>query len=255
MFAAITNPGLTSADFVPLTTELDAWENYTPKFQTHDERLWRVRSMGAELQRSSADGQAPLTETAIVGPATPAGASRSNTVTFKTRVRVQSQTGFYEFDMDMGQPVEVFGKSVRAVVLGPSNGFQVTPTTQSNTLQGIVLDAVVRIGINAAEVSLGQTAVRLTSHHFVLRNTRVTIAVPRFARALKIYTGVGAMPASWERHIGDPAIITSLLTGTVDFAGPTSIDASNQVGDETHLRTDLDANNDRFFTIVWTIKP
>jgi hypothetical protein len=260
MFASV-NTGAGIATFVPLTTGLEASEQFRPSWRGQDERLWRVRSSGMELQRFTGDGVAPLAKDVIVAPATsalPAGASRGGSVTFKLQVKVRSSSGNYEFFMDAGQAVEVVGKDVEVGLFGPANSVEVVPSTPATVTQtGLVIDSVIGVALNAAEQAMAQTAVHFTQHFFVAANTQTSIAVPRYARGIKVFTGTGPAPAaSWERWIGDPAIVTNgLRVGTVDFAAGTSIPASDQVGDETHIRVDLDANNARLFTVVWTIKP
>lgn len=260
LFGAITNPGLGIADFVPLTSGItDANDVFRPDWCGTTDRLWRIRTSGNELQRSLAAPAAPLTRAQIVQPDTtalPALTSRGGSVTFKLQVKVRSGTGMYEFLLDAGQPVEVFGKDVEIGLMGPVNSFVVTDNNSANTLQGIVLDAVLGVSIAAAEQSLGQTSPRLTTHHFVPANTAVSIPVPPYAAELSIFTGTGPNPASFLRWIGDPAIIVNALqTGTIDFVAGTSATQSRPVGDETHIQTDIDVNNARFFTVVWTIRP
>ncbi len=260
LFSSITTPGFGIADFQPLTFGVtDASEQFRPDWCGLQDRLWRVRTSGKELQRSAGDPTAPLLHSQIVAPNTtalPAGTSRGGSVTYKLQVKVRSNSGLYQFFMDAGQPIEVVGKDVSVGIFGPTNAFVVTSNTNTNQLRGILLDAVLGVSIDAAEQSLAQHSVRLTQHFFVLLNTRVSIPVPNYARQLAVFTGTGPNPAAWDRLIGDPALITNALrTGTVDFAGPTSTRQSSTVGDETHLRTDLDVNNSRFFTVVWTIRP
>ena len=260
LFAAITTPLTAIADFAPLTSGVtDASEQFRPEWCGREDRLWRVRTSGKELQRSVAALTPALSRAVIMQPDTtalPALTSRGGSVTFKLQVKVRSTTGMYEFFMDAGQPIEVVGKDVSVGIFGPVNTFVVTDNNANDEQIGIMLDAVLGVSISAAEQSLAQHSVRFTEHFFVLRNTRVSIAVPSYARQVAVFTGTGPNPASWDRFIADPAIVVNALrTGTVDFAAATSTRQSSTVGDETHLRTDLDVNNDRFFTVVWTIRP
>jgi len=255
LFAAVSTT-FAEANYVPIEDPIrEASDQFVPSWRPNGERLWRVRSAGLELQRSSGDGVAPLTQAAIVSGPT-ATQSRGGSSVFKIRVDVTSDTGNYFFDMDCGQPVEVYGKTVAITVLGPSNAFVVHQGNETETLSGVLVDALLSTAINAAEESLGQTEVHLTQHFAVAANTQVAIPVPQRARGLQVYTGVGPNPAQWIRHIGDPLRITNTLqVGTVDFAGANSVLESSPVGDETHILTDIDVNNARFFTVVWTIKP
>ncbi len=259
LFGAITNPGITIADFIPLNSGItNANEGFRPTWQGQQDRLWRIRTSGKELQRADVVNASPLTMEQIVQPDTtalPALTSRGGSVTYKVQVKVRSASGLYEFFMDAGQPVEVVGKDVEVGLFGPVNTVVVDGNT-TTTLSGTVLDAVLGVALSAAEQSLGQTEVRLTEHFFVAANTRTSIALPPYARAGSVFTGTGPNPASWGRWISDPGVVpNSLRTGTVDFAGGTSTVQSSPVGDETHWQTDLDANNARFFTVVWTIRP
>ena len=242
------------SDFVPLTTVREATEQIPCFYNEPTERLWRVRVSGAELQRFSAGAVLPLTRSQILGPATPATTSRGGSVTYKLRVKVCSRSGNYQFFMDSGQPIEVYGNRIQVAVVGPVNAFEVSPDSVA-TLAGVLIDSILGISILAAETPIGQREVRLSQHIHVAAAARPAIAVPEHARSVKVYTGLGAT-AGWTRHIGDPTVFAEAIpAGTIDFAAGTSIDASNPVGDETHLRVDLDNANPRFFTIVWTIRP
>jgi len=245
--------------FQRLNQSTAATAGFIPRQLPPGERLWRVRSSGAELQRSSAIAVAPLPISQVLGPDTPAGASRGGSVTYKIEVVVTSITGLYRFFMDAGQAIEVVGSEVCAGVFGPLGTIVVNPSNDTLAISGqagLLIDSVVGIAINAAEQSLSQTAVHLTEHFFIAANAQQTIPVPQHARRVKVYTGTGAAPASWTRHFGDPAIlVNTVTTGTIDFVGLTSAIQSDPVGDESHIRTDLDPNNARFFTVVWTIQP
>ena len=260
LFGSVTTPSSQISDFSPITEGItNADEGFSAGWCGEQDRLWRVRTAGQELQRQVDVPTAPLTSNQILqADSSPAivGASRGGSVTYKVNVKVRSGTGMYEFTMDAGQPVEVVGKVVEVGLVGPVNSFVVTSVNNTDTLQGIILDAILGVSLSAAEQAMGQTSVRLTQHFFVLNNTQLSMPVPNYAREGVVFTGTGPNPASWTRSIGDPAIITNALqTGTVDFTGGTSARQSWPVGDETHWRTDLDVNNSRFFTVVWTIRP
>jgi hypothetical protein len=196
-----------------------------------------------------------LTNAQIRGPETPAGASRGGSVTFKFRVRVCSLSGNYEFLMDAGQPIEVYGYRIQTAVVGPANTIEVTPAN-TTTLAGVLIDSVVGSSILAAESSIGHREVRFTEHVFVAAATQAQVSVPEHARELRVYTAAGPAPGAWTRHIGDPAVLAGdLAVGTINFRGNTSDDVSSPVGDATHIQTDTDPANARLFTIVWTIRP
>jgi hypothetical protein len=254
LFASVnTTAAITT--LVPLDTVIDATEQIPCFYESQTERLWRVRTSGVEIQRFSGGAIGPLTVPQIRGPAVPAGASRGGSVTFKFRVRICSLSGNYQFFMDAGQAIEVYGYRIQTAVVGPVNTIEVTPSN-TTTLAGVLIDSVVGSSILAAEASLGQREVSFTEHLFVAQNTNSVLAVPEHARAVKVYTASGPAPAAWTRHIGDPAVLGgNLAVGTINFTGNTSSDLSNRLGDETHIQTDNDPANPRLFTIVWTIRP
>lgn len=246
----------TPTSYVPITTVLEATEQVPCWYTSKVERLWRIRTSGVEVQRFVGDPTGPLTRPEILGPATPAGASRGGSVTYKFRVTVCSLSGNYEFLMDAGQPIEVYGHRIQVAAVGPTNAVEVTPVTDSGTRQGLLIDSIVGASILASEASLGQTEVRFTQHLSVAAGAQTSIPVPEHAVGIKVYTGSGPVPLVWTTHIGDPAILgTALAVGTINFTGDTSADRSIQIGDATHVRTDINANSARFFTIVWTIRP
>lgn len=256
LFSTISSDGL-PANFVEMTTPINASEQIPCFYSSKVERLWRVRTSGVELQRFSAGAVVALTRPQILGPATPAAMSRGGSVTYKFRVRVCSLSGNYDFLMDAGQPIEVYGNQIQVTVVGPANALEVTDVNAAvNTQQGLLLDSIVGVSILAAEQSLSQKQVRFTQHIHVAAGGQTSIPVPDHAIGVKVYTGSGPAPALWTKHIGDPAILaTALATGTILFRADTSENVSNLMGDATHIRTDINVGNARFFTIVWTIRP
>lgn len=224
------------------------------------ERLWRIRSSGREVLRSSAAPINPLTRQQIDNvDNTPAGASNNPIVHLKKQIKLQSRTGESNFTFDIGQAIELYGFSVDVDILAPAGTLEVSdsvPATLALTATGLVFDAALGIEVLAIETSLGNITGRLTQHLVVLATAQPTIAVPRNAIRLRILqSAVGAASPTWNRFIGDPAVHASLNIGPINFVGRISTLQSTEIGDATHLQTDVDAVNNRFYTLIWEIRP
>ena len=59
----------------------------------------------------------------------------------------------------------------------------------------------------------------------------------------------------WTRWIGNPLVHTSLNIGVLNFTARVSDVSSSEIGDASFLQSDLDAINNRFYTLIWKIRP
>lgn len=225
------------------------------------ERLWRIRSSGREVLRFSAENLTPLPRGQIENPtALPAGATGTPVVHLKKQIKLQSRTATTNiFTLDIGQSIELYGFSVDIDILAPLGTAEISTSIPASTIltrSGLVIDAVLAVEILALEAPLGQKIARLTQHVFVEADTQVSIPIPNAAIGGRILqTTAGAASPTWTRWIGDPAIHSSLQVGPIVFANRVSEMSSTEIGDCTTLQTDLDAVNDRFYTLIWRIRP
>lgn len=228
--------------------------------QSGRERLWRVRSSGLQVLRATGDSVTPLRREQITNPnQLPAAASRSPILALKKRIKIQGYTEETNITIDIGESIELYGFSVDIDLVGPPGTIVVSDgvsTSLTATATGLVFDAALGVEVLAIEAPLGKKRAKLTQHVPVLLNTQPTIAVPTAATEVKILqTTAGTASTSWNRFVGDPAVHASIQTGPITFTGRISDDRANELGNATHLQTDLDAVNDRFYTLIWTIEP
>lgn len=232
-------------------------------------RTWLVSTTGDELQRDSAVAVGPLHESLFLpSNALPAGVSRSiGRTQVKAVITANTGSGERRFFCDVGQAIELQADTVSVDWMAPGNatnqfvdvGMADHRPTPAVTATGLVIDA--RIGCEAAiiENPIGIFEVVFTNHLVVAANTRGTIVVPPFARSVTIYQAatLGAASVQWEMHYGDPAILAVTVEhGTIPFIpGLRKTEPEIDLGDATHLRTDTDANANRFYTLRWTIRP
>lgn len=223
------------------------------------ERLWRIRSTGREVLRFAGNGTTPLTRSQIEQPSQlPAGASANEVTHYKKLIKLQSRALTTQLVLDIGQTIELYGFSVDIDILAPANAVEISnaPGSADVDRSGLVADTILAVEILAIEAPLGNRVGRFTQHVSVAANTQETIAVPFGAIGVRIIqTPAGTASTAWNRFIGDPAIHASLNVGVLNFTARVSDLSSTEIGDCTHLQTDLDALNDRFYTLIWRIRP
>lgn len=231
---------------------------------------WLVSTTGDEIQRSiSEEAVGPLHENLFLPQnALPAGASRSiGRTQIKAVITANTGSGERRFFADVGQAIEIQADTVSVDWMAPSDetnqffdvGMAGKRPTPEPTAVGIVIDARVGVEVALIENPIGLFDVVFTNHLVVPLNTRGTIPVPPFARAVTINQAatLGAASVQWEMHYGDPALLaTTVEHGAIPFIpGLRKTEPGIELGDTTHLRTDTDANANRFFTLRWTIRP
>lgn len=222
-------------------------------------RLWLVSSYGREIQRFVAVGGgalAPLGRDTVDQIAPPAGASlveRSQLGIFVTTTGVG---GARTFDLDSGQSIELYGTSVVGGPLMPP-GFVVVDGQVVAGVVGLVVDAIIGCSVIPIEESQGHGWAYRTIHTAPAANTRAIVAIPPGATEVTIYqTGAGAASVVWETWYGSPAGAQAVQAGVIPWiAGGRKSEPGEIVPSITHLRSDLDVLNNRFFTLVFRIQP
>ncbi len=255
MFATVATAD-TPPDF---STEVDLPPGWPQRQQTQCERLWRLRTSAIGIQRFTAGALSPIQLNEFNRSELPAGASEGGSGFFKVLLKIGSTTGATSsFMIDVGETLEIYAFRVDMSLIGPTGAVEVTPGNR-NTLEnpGLVVDVQIGASLLAIEESIDNRDAKLTQHLSVLQNTQGTISVPRGAVSLRIIQGIrGSNSGNWTRHVGDPAILaTTFTTGTIAFLNRASTESHSAIGDETHLQTDQNNASDRFFTLVWTIRP
>lgn len=270
LFGSVSpNQELAQLGYLPIPEAGSGWWPKCPPSQICA-RTWLVSTTGDELQRSIPEApQGPLHESLFLPQnALPAGVSRSiGRTQIKAVITANTGSGERRFFADVGQAIELQADTVSVDWMAPSDednvfvdvGMAGKRPTPAPTRAGIVIDARVGVEVAIIENPVGIFDVVFTNHLVVAQNTRGVIVVPPFARELTIYQAatLGAASVQWEMHYGDPVLLaTTVEHGTIPFIpGLRKTEPGIELGDTTHLRTDLDANANRFFTLRWTIRP
>lgn len=221
------------------------------------EKLWRIRSAGKCIQRFT-EGTSPLTENQFNASQLPAAASQGGSGYFKLAINVSTSAFNSSFIIDVGQTLDIYAYSVNTSLVGPTGMEEVTPGNIGTlTASGLTLDARIGAALLQVEESVSNKEAKFTQHIIVLNSTQSVIAVPNGAVSVRIIQSpAGPNSGDWTRFIGAPGILTTPFpTGRIAFFQGGSIAEHWEVGDETHLQTDQNNNVDRFFTLVWTIRP
>lgn len=217
-------------------------------------RLWRVVSMVQEVQRFTQGSLPPLQPGMILAD----GVYRS---LLRLGISV-SEMGFEAgtggrgpFLIDAGESLELWGTGVRVNWIAPAGINENAPAPPELAATGLVLDGMLGVKIIGIETPLGHTA-KLTDYRGILANARATIQVPAGASDVTIYqSSLGVASAAWLWNYGTFAL-PGFELGQIPFiAGQRRSHTISVAPSATHIVSDVDANNDRFFTVVWTIRP
>ena len=226
--------------------------------------LWQITTTAKEYRRLVSEGSAiALPDEAI--SQTPVGVDPFTRRTV-VQVRVQANDGADErlFDMDANQSIAIVAQDVCVYWLGPSgmvdmlhlNAAQRAPTTRT----GMVIDCFLGLSLSRIEQQPGSNeSVTLTRHLFVPAEARGSIAIPPYARAVTIFQEptLGASSIMWTQTLGDPNGVSGFLTlAALPFiVGERKTEPEEILPNASHLWSDVDNAADRFFTLVWTIRP
>lgn len=232
-------------------------------------RLWLVESFAIEVQRFQALGGGPLapltrdqiTSTAALPAAVaPLGSSRTEKSQLGIFIQGTRAAGATVYDIDAGQSLEIYGATVQAGPLMPAGFVDVDNEGAANVaaVEGLLVDAIIGATVIPIEESVGRRFAYRTVHAAPALNTRAVVPVPPGAvEATITQTGAGAASVQWETWYGDPAVAAQAVqAGEIPFiAGARQSEPMALTPAITHLRSDLDVLNARFFTIVFRIQP
>lgn len=226
--------------------------------------LWQITTTAKEYRRLIAEGTAtPLPDTAV--SETPAGVDPFTRRTV-VQVRIQANDGADErlFDMDANQSICVVAQQVCVYWLGPSGMVDMLHLDQAQraaaTRTGMVIDCFLGLSLSRIEQQPGSNeSATLTRHLFVPATTRGSIAIPPYAREVTIYQEptLGAASIMWTQTLGNPNGVSGFMTlAALPFiVGERKTEPEILLPNASHLWSDVDNANDRFFTLAWTIRP
>jgi hypothetical protein len=221
------------------------------------QRLWRIVSTVAEVQRHSGQENflTPLSEAAILQ----LGNSRS---LLKLRIKV-SEMGFEDglggrtFVIDAGSSLELWGAGVDVAYLKPAAVSQIQSPALALQASNSVIDGLIGVQILGIEAPLGHGA-PLTDYRGVAAGDTLALTIPQGAKDVTIYqSAAGAASLTWQWFYGDPSGGLNMWPlGDLPFiAGQRRTHTISVVPGATHIVSDVAALTDRFFTVVWTIRP
>lgn len=226
--------------------------------------LWQVTTTVKEYRRNVSDvATLPLPDTAI--SQVPAGVEPFTRRTV-VQVRIQANDGADErlFDMDANQSISVVAQRVCVYWLGPSGMVDLLNFTaaQRESLRrtGMVIDAFLGLSLSRIEQQPGSNeSVTLTRHLYVPAGSRGSIAIPPYARQVTIYQEptLGSSSIMWTQTLGDPNGVSGFMTlaALPWIVGERKTEPEAVLPNASHLWSDVDNQSDRFFTLVWTIRP
>lgn len=214
-----------------------------------------------EILRATGDGVGPLSsEILYSGEPLPAGARRmQNRSQLKAMVDIIRGTTQHRWLMDFNQQIEVHASQVTINLVAPDNFVEVPmrpPFPAGLERQGLVADELIGASSVRIESPTGLTDVILTENVFVAAGEQEVVDVPPYATEVTIYQSTaGAAETAWTMHYGDPNV-GSVQAGVIPWIiGGRKTEPEIVMPNVTHLQTGIDAENGRFFTMRWTIRP
>jgi hypothetical protein len=255
-----------TAPYLPQTPDGPCHDGLPP-LRHKCERLWRISTAAQSVYRFSANEPlSPLSVSEFDAFETPGatlppfsqtfGQGMGGNGWFRLLVRANDNTSNRRFFMDLDESVEIYAYDITALIVGPPNTVSIVPNLNDAQVespaqfQGQVVDVRVGASIMPIESPTGLRETRFTQLVTVAAETQGTIAVPRFARAVKIYQSTAsASSGPWLRQAG------VINVGTINFTNRRSDDEDAELGRENALLTDIDALLDRVFVVQWTIVP
>lgn len=227
-----------------------------------DHGLWQISTSAVEYVRSTGVGTLnPLSDEALNDPSLGGGATQSRRTEMKLRVRASDGATPRLFDIDLNQSVMVVARKICAALLVPPGAIDVNnqPTgAAAFARSGFVADSFVGLSFTRCEEAPGDNSdAILTTHLFVAAGLQGVATIPPFAREVTIYQAatIGNASVMWTQHYGNPAV-ASIEIGALPFiAGARKTQSEIVLPDAQFLRSDIDGAADRFYTLVWSIRP
>lgn len=256
LFGSVATPTASQQDYQSVALSVSHRDGKVAGYRGEG-RIYVVSLTGRDLIRVSDEvpiGALPLE--AFDAP--PAGAQVVQRSQLKFEISAYLDSGVRTFRADAGQSFHVEAVRVQASWLAPANFVEVygANLAASGTRTGMVIDSQLGCSIAATESSVGDDEIVYTTHLYAPANTQPAAAIPAFADRVTIYQAdTGAASVLWTQHYGDPAI-ASLQACTLPWiGGARRTQPESVMHDATHLQPDLDVDNDRFFTLRWSIRP
>lgn len=224
---------------------------YTTDQEHGRERLWFLDAAVDECQRDETEVAAgPLTAAQILSRSGASSFSRRGVV--QLEVELETYAGSVVFQIDGGQKLEVYGVSVNVSLLVPTSFVEIRGEAVA-TQRGTLIDNLTRVGLLAIEESRGRRDAYFSQRITILPTQQVTLEIPAFARELQVRQGQNGLPATnWFGTYGNDSAAPAVV---VPFDGTSRQTERVFLGDFTHVRSDVDENDERDFVLTYRISP
>lgn len=258
VWASVATPAMVTTDYViPFVKGPQLFRECVPATPG----TWQITTVALEYQRDGGEGALlPLPDTAVsdVPPGVPPPTRRTQ---MQLRVFANDGIDLREFDMDCNQSITIVAQDVCVHWLWPSNAVDVLnlqPPARDTTRTGLVVDAFVGASLSRIENAPGSNSTcSLTTHLSVAAGVQGVVEVPPYAQAVNIYqaSALGNASVSWTQWYGNPNT-AGVEVGVLPFIpGLRRTQQGSYLPNVTHLRSDLDNDNARFYTLQWLIRP
>lgn len=224
--------------------------------------LFQITTTAVEYRREGEGNLFPLPDGALT--ITPPGIEPATRRTVM-QLKVVADDGVDRrvFEMDANQSVTIVAQNVCVDWMGPAGTVNVQGMGDAQRAllprTGLVIDSFLGISVSRIETPAGSNSTcLLTKHLFVPQNTQRVIEIPSYAQAVTIFQQplIGAASVSWTQWVGNPAGISgAIAVAALPFQPGLRKTQLEPIGNASYLQTDLDNTGDRFFSLVFVIRP
>lgn len=224
--------------------------------------LFQITTTAIEYRRVLTEGEdlQPLPDRAISEIPAGVGPFTRRTV-MQLEILASDGVDTRLFQMDANQSICIVAQEICVRWMGPPNTRDVMGLLGTERVlprNGLVIDAFVGCAVSRIEVPPGDNSTVICTKHLFVPATEQGIAIiPPYAKSVTIYQEPtqGVASVMWTQLVGDPAT-ASLSMGALPFiAGQRKTQPGIELGNVTHLQSDIDPDNGRFFTLVYAVRP
>lgn len=224
-----------------------------------EDRLWLVTSYTYEVVRETVNGGIqPIPRSSIPQPATGgfAGTSTRRSL-LGLRLVVGGLGGERRYDVDAGQSIPVWGRSLRVYGLMTDGMVEIKGDEAVPNANSFVCDALLAVRILKVESYNAHDWNMRTLYLAQAADTAtVGIEIPPGAFEVELYQSThGNASVEWSASRGSPATATTPLHAIPWIPGARKTEPIQLCGNETFLVPDTDVDNARRFVAKFKIRP
>jgi hypothetical protein len=223
--------------------------------------VWQITTTAIEYRRDAGEGTLlPLADIAI--SQVPAGLAFTRRTVMQLQVFANDGVDTRMFFMDANQSITIVAQEVCVRWMAPPGTQDIegrtVPADRNLPRAGLVIDAFVGTSLSRIEQPPGDnSSVIFTTHLAVPATVRGVVEIPPYAQEVTVYQAAttGTASVSWEQHYGNPNT-GSVEVGALPFMpGLRRTQPESGMFNASHLRTDIDPDNARFFSLRWVVRP